>query len=236
VDELDRHVASLYAARGYTLVRTPQGSRVLAEVQTGAAIEQADVELVIRLCEALQPRRIFAVGNAFGYSSFVLSYACGNAPLDALDAEIDDGGGVTRGTGENARGTALTRRIAAEEGRDIRVHVGFSPLHTAAALRGPNGTYDMAFIDGAHSERHLVADFLGIRGAMGPSAVVIFHDVGYFKLWAGVRKILRCQPHAQYRTFSGRSAQNRVGTGFAYWGFPAGAFKDFGPLLRPVRE
>lgn len=232
VDELDRHVAGLYAARGHHLYLTPQGSRRLQGLQTGSAVEASDVELLIRLCDAVKPRRVFGVGNAFGFSSLVLSHACNNAPLDVLDAEIDDGGGVNRGIGHNIRGTALTHQIAHEEGRDVRVTVGFSPQATPKALRGENGTYSLAFIDGQHSDRNMVADFLGIRRAMGPKAVAIFHDVGIFGMWRGVERALAAHPGASYRTFEATTAKNRVGTGFLYWGYPPGAFEDFGPAFR----
>merc|ERR1740138_588832 len=130
-------------------------------MKTGGAICAGDVELIARLCAAQRPRRIFGVGNAFGYSSLVLSYACGNAPLDVIDAEneFQAFGGERLAGAETYKGTALTRRVAMEEGRDVAVHVGFSPQATQASLRGPNGTYDLAFIDGLHTQRAAVADF-----------------------------------------------------------------------------
>merc|ERR1712125_50777 len=121
------------------------------------------------------------------------------------------------------RGTELTRRIAQEEGRDVYVHVGFSPEHTKSALRGPNGTYDLAFIDGLHTSRAMLADFIGIRRALSDKAVVVFHDVGFYNLWPGVHKILRAQsaiqPSVRYQTFEGRWHRNEFGTGFVSWGF-----------------
>lgn len=226
-DRIDRQVALLYAARGFPLWRTSQGSRMLTDLRTGAALEPGDVELLVRLCSLVRPRRIFAVGNAFGFSSLVLSYACNNAPVDVLDAEQEGG--------DNHRGSELTREIAAAEGRNIRVHVGFSPGDTGFVMQKGNGTYDLAFVDGRHSDRNLIMDFLGLREYLGPAPVVVFHDVGYYGLWQGVSRVLRAQPSARYRTFHGAWAWNRLGTGFAFWGQQSRDFAEFGPLFEPRR-
>merc|ERR1711918_282418 len=111
------------------------------------------------------------------------------------------------------------------------VHVGFSPQATQAALRGRNGTYDLAFIDGKHGDYNMLRDFLGIRSALASTAVVIFHDVGYFGMWKGIRKLFGVEPSAQFRLFAGEWTHNRLGTGFLYWGFPDGTFSSFGPTL-----
>lgn len=227
-DGLDRLVAGLYAKRGYTLERSGQQSRILQGLRTGAAAEQADVELFVRLCAEVRPRRIFGIGNAFGYSSLLLSYACNNAPVDVLDAEQEGDA--------NRLGTELTRKIAMEEGRNIRVFVGFSPQQTGDAMREHNGTYDLALIDGLHLDHRLLLDFLSLRGSLGPSPVVIFHDAGYFHMWQAVRKVLRAQPTAKYRTFHSSWAQNFLGTGFAYWGDRTAAFEGWGPLFDPRRS
>ena len=66
---------------------------------------------------------------------------------------------------------------------------------------------------------------------MSSRAVAIFHDVGLYRLWPDIFKVLRVQRSAEYRTYMGRSFPNEMGTGFAYWGFPAGTFDRFGPLV-----
>eukprot|EP00747_Dinoflagellata_sp_TGD_P220075 gnl/TRDRNA2_/TRDRNA2_92087_c0_seq1.p1 gnl/TRDRNA2_/TRDRNA2_92087_c0~~gnl/TRDRNA2_/TRDRNA2_92087_c0_seq1.p1 ORF type:complete len:293 (-),score=43.72 gnl/TRDRNA2_/TRDRNA2_92087_c0_seq1:64-942(-) len=224
------HVVGLYAARGYMLERNEAGGGAFSTVKGWSwideSIDEGDVELLIRLCELVRPRRIFGIGNAFGFSTLVLSYACLNAPLDVIDIEYFGSA--------SHKGTELTRRIAAEEGRNIHVHVGASPRDTRAALTGPNGTYDLAFIDGYHSNRNLRADFAGLRGVIPKTAVVVCHDVATFKLWQGLRGAMRAMPSARFRTYRARCFPGRHGTGFLYMGYPDAAFRGFGPLLPVV--
>eukprot|EP00405_Crypthecodinium_cohnii_P048837 CAMPEP_0206598216 /NCGR_PEP_ID=MMETSP0325_2-20121206/44526_1 /ASSEMBLY_ACC=CAM_ASM_000347 /TAXON_ID=2866 /ORGANISM="Crypthecodinium cohnii, Strain Seligo" /LENGTH=514 /DNA_ID=CAMNT_0054109203 /DNA_START=177 /DNA_END=1721 /DNA_ORIENTATION=+ len=237
VDTFDRKMESFYRARGFKLWRAWFGARRLENFESGFAVELADMELILRVCLLVRPRRILAIGNAFGYSSLALSLAC-NAPVDVLDAEQDGD--------SNRKGTRLTHEIARSEGLNVEVSVGYSPGDLPKVGRAHNQTYDLAFIDGLHTNRQLIQDFLGIRPFLAPSPVVICHDVGLFGLWPGILQGLRALKmagiRASYRVFEGQAARNRLGTGFYYWDSEAEvdgtletslerAFEGFGPRL-----
>jgi predicted O-methyltransferase YrrM len=189
-------------------------------LDTGAGFEDADAEIFVHL-RRVMPRRnisVFAIGNAFGYSTTFLGLLfaqAGHGFVDVIDAENEGGC--------NAAGTWLTSALAAEASIDVRLTVGHSPDQIPKAVRAPF-VYDIAFIDGWHSYDQLLADFEALEPYMAPKSVMVLHDVGLFELYSAVEKMSMAWQRHYAR---GRAYKNLVGTMLLYRGFPKGVFDYF---------
>jgi len=201
---------------------------------TGESVELSDIELFVRLSDLVQPRRVFVVGNAAGFSTLLLSFIFRNAPIDVIDAEIEGD--------SNSAGSSWTRSIAAEQGRDVNLFTGFSPNDTEKALRGLPGEYDVAFIDGYHSVQQVVADFDGIYPYLSKKAIVVFHDVRGNPepdIQPGIHKIL-CRLTGSsvfYVTYFGMDFPVHFGTGLLFFDWPKDLITGdlrFGIQVHPI--
>jgi len=194
---------------------------------SGWSILNADVELFVRL-RGLFPARgthVFVIGNAFGYSSIVLGLlfgqrgvgdggGAGGGRVDAVDAEVEGGC--------NHVGTLLTRTIANSSRLDLQVTIGLSPQNVAAAMFSDR--YDLALIDGDHTNAQIQRDFAAVEPRLAPRAVVVLHDIGFFDLDLGVARLpLQWHRHV----VRGRFYKNLVGTVLMHRGFSPGTFGDF---------
>ena len=56
------------------------------KLRTGGGIALGEVYLLEELCAVVGPKRVFIIGNAFGWSTFAFAYACPEARVVALDA------------------------------------------------------------------------------------------------------------------------------------------------------
>ena len=81
--------------------------------------------------------------------------------------------------------------------------------------------YDLAFIDGLHTNDQVTKDFFAIEPYLADRAVVVLHDVGFFNLHSGVATF-----PSEWRRHvpRGRSYKNLMGTVVVERGFPAGFF------------
>lgn len=144
-------------------------------VHASFAISLSDC-LVFQLIASLGPwRRALVIGNAFGFSTFVIAGLCSGSQVDAIDAEIEGS--------QNRLGSELTRQIANSFFPGVRLTVGFSPGDLPKACRFDR--YDLIFIDGHHTNAQLIADFKKIRERRAEECVVYFHDVGMAKMQKG---------------------------------------------------
>lgn len=149
----------------------------------GRGIACQEVYFLECLFEDLRPRGIFVVGNAFGWSTLALALLNPGARVVAIDD----------GSDRNARqGIALTNRIAREEGLDVEVVEAKSPADVArvadARLARP---IDFAFIDGDHTNEHVVLDFNAVRARAAGDCVYLFHDVRASGLEPGFERARR---------------------------------------------
>ncbi|MGD0235503.1 MAG: class I SAM-dependent methyltransferase [Syntrophorhabdales bacterium] len=148
-------------------------------VNTSAGISLTDI-LVLQWVGGFAPwRRALVIGNAFGFSTFVIASLSSGCYVDAIDAEIEGS--------ENRLGSDLTRRIANHYFPGVQLTTGFSPQDLTKACRFEK--YDLIFIDGMHTSEQLVADFSGIKGRRAESSVVYCHDVGMAGMRAGWDRI-----------------------------------------------
>jgi hypothetical protein len=140
-----------------------------------AALSVSDI-LVFQWIAQIEPwHRALVIGNAFGFSTFILASLCSGCLVDAIDAEVE-------GT-ENILGSYLTRKIAASDFPEANLTIGFSPQDLPRACRFED--YDFILIDGLHTNDQLVADFSGIGEIRANQGVVYFHDVGMARMQSG---------------------------------------------------
>lgn len=183
-----------------------QGCKRPPGLNVGYSIEPGDIELFVALSTVVSARRIFVIGNAWGFSTIVLGDIFGpGVSIDAIDAE-------TSGA-DSMQGSVLTWMVAAESRLDVNVHKGFSPRDVPAAMRSAHEGYDVIFIDGLHTNEQIVLDFIAVEATLSLAGVVVFHDIEPAQMQYGIGDIL-CR-HADYRyfTYKGRSVETGVGTG-----------------------
>jgi len=190
----------------------------------GNGVANADIEIFVHILEAMptptrtRPRRIFVVGNSWGYSSIILGLLFarkGLGSVDVIDAEVEDNCTTV--------GSSLTRSLANHSGLDVQLTAGFSPQDVTSAMRFQ--TYDVAFIDGLHTNEALAADWAAVEPhlARDSPVAVVLHDVGVAALHETVHKISSGWSHAMPL---GWAHKNLLGTTVLHRGFPAGAFRD----------
>ncbi len=89
----------------------------------GGGLHMTEVHLLECLARRLAPRRIFIIGNAYGWSTLAMALAFPNASVVAIDGGQAPGG---------AAGIEWTNRIAREEGLKVCVVAASSPGDVAA--------------------------------------------------------------------------------------------------------
>lgn len=148
----------------------------------GLGIGLQEVYFLECLFENFAPKNIFIIGNSLGWSSVGLSLINPSANIVAIDD----------GSDQNAlEGIQLTNTIAKEEGLGLKVVQGRSPEDVGPAIDGNfDAPVDFAFIDGCHTNDHIVIDFTAIQAKASPDCVYLFHDVHQFNLKQGFDKIL----------------------------------------------
>ena len=149
-------------------------------LQISYAISLTDILLFQWIAGSAPWRRALVIGNAFGFSTFVIAALCPSSLVDVIDAEIE---GIENGTGSD-----LTRKIAKEFFPSVQLTKGFSPqdLHKACRFK----EYDFIFIDGMHTDDQLIKDFEGIRDRRSRNSAVYCHDVGMarmHKAWSYIK-------------------------------------------------
>lgn len=152
---------------------------------TGFGFHDTDIELFLKISEKLKAKSIFIIGNAFGYSTFILSEIFNDAAVDVIDAEVEGE--------DNKKGSELTRLIANKYYPNVRLTIGFSPQDLAKAvrpglmqdLRG----YELIFVDGLHTDEQQLKDFRGMIPFLSNQTVIVFHDVGLLNMRDSLRMI-----------------------------------------------
>ncbi len=148
-------------------------------IKVSAAISLSDILVFQWIVQFIPWRRALVIGNAFGFSTFVIAAFSPGCSVDAIDAEIEGS--------ENGLGSLLTREIASLYFPGVQLTKGFSPQDLDKACH--SDAYDFIFIDGGHTNDQLVADFKGIIDRRSRPSVVYCHDVGMAKMHEGWLKI-----------------------------------------------
>lgn len=149
-------------------------------LQISYAISLTDI-LVFQWVAGCAPwQRALVIGNAFGFSTFVIAALCPGCLVDVIDAEVEGC--------ENGLGSEMTRKIAGRFFPGVQLTKGFSPQDLPKACRFDQ--YDFIFIDGMHTNDQLIKDFEGIRTKRSDNSVVYCHDVGMARMtsaWSHIK-------------------------------------------------
>jgi predicted O-methyltransferase YrrM len=160
-------------------------------IKVSAAISLSDILVFQWIVQFIPWRHALVIGNAFGFSTFVIAALSQGCSVDAIDAEVE-------GT-ENGLGSLLTREIANVHFPRVQLTKGFSPQDLDKACHFD--TYDFIFIDGGHTNDQLVADFKGILDRRSRPSVVYCHDVGMAKMHEGWLQIKAQLLHNEDKPF-----------------------------------
>jgi predicted O-methyltransferase YrrM len=159
----------------------------------GGGINMSEVGLIEDIGQVYTPKRIFAIGCSFGWSTLALALAMPKAKIVAIDI----------GMGNGKEGLALTNQIARENGFDVTGVLGSSPGDLAATVAQHfDAPIDMVFIDADHTNEAQSADFAGIRPHCASDALYMFHDVMVCQMLPSFKAIAASMPTHKPRVLS----------------------------------
>lgn len=152
---------------------------------TGWGMSFTELAALEFLSQIWQPRSIYGIGVAFGWSTVALRLFFPAAKIACLDAGVE---GL-----DNMAGIKLTQDILADVAiptGSAAIELGFSPKDTPRTVETHlDGRINFAFIDGMHTNDQQTADFESIRPYLDAEHVVFFHDVRFCKMQDSLRKI-----------------------------------------------
>lgn len=171
-------------------------------ISTGGGLSLQEVYFFECLFENYTPKNIFIIGNAFGWSTVLLSLLNSKSKVIALDAGIEGE--------DNDLGINLTNEIAKEENLNLKVVKGFSPNDVSAVVKDNfNNKINFVFIDGLHTNKQQELDFDAVFNHCHENCVYVFHDVINWKMTESFLKITSSSglnSSILYRTPSGMGA------------------------------
>ena len=140
-------------------------------MSVGGGISPLEVLVLSAVSRAMKPKRIFLIGNAFGWSTLALGLANPDAKVVAIDALVE---GI-----EANKGFSLTQKIIKEEGlENISVLEAFSPDDVESVCRSHfDGPIDFALIDGKHSNEQQTLDFHAVAQELAEIGLIFLHDI-----------------------------------------------------------
>ncbi len=150
-------------------------------VTDGLGISPVEVYFLESLAKARPARRIFVIGNAYGWSTLALALANDGAEVVAIDAGFDE---------NTIQGIDVTNRMAERLGLNVKVLKAVSPQDVGAVVRETLGHVDLAFIDGLHTPSQIVKDWRAVRSFLDDDGLVLFHDVVFCDLLSGYERIV----------------------------------------------
>jgi predicted O-methyltransferase YrrM len=163
-----------------------------AYLDTGGGISMQEIFFLEQLFNDYHPSNIFIVGNAFGFSTILISLLNSSSRVVAIDAGIEGY--------NNDDGIILTNQIARENKLNCEVVKGYSPQDVGHIVQnGFNGKIDFAFIDGLHTNDQMYADFEECYRYANPDCIYLLHDVLNYNLKAGFEKIKTEKTELSYR-------------------------------------
>lgn len=184
-----------YQHRGFTLLSGLQPHRYAGlrqaaftwlikdgrSVTDGYGIALSEVQLLEALLPAIAPKRIFIIGNSYGFSTLAIALICPQAKVVTIDAGVD---------AHSRDGLELTEAIAKDLGLSgVKALLARSPENVGSVVEEHlNGKIDFAFIDGLHTIEQIALDAEAVKPHTTPRSVLLFHDVLEFGLEPGLNR------------------------------------------------
>jgi predicted O-methyltransferase YrrM len=146
---------------------------------TGGGISITDIAFFFGLSKIFKPSRIFCIGNASGYGTFVLAEIF-DCPIDAIDSE-------TEGP-YNLKGSEITRKISKDHYNNrVKLYSGSSPMDLSQAIN--ENKYDFIFVDGKHTNEQQKLDFDEMQQYTNQSCIFYMHDVAMCNMEDGFKQL-----------------------------------------------
>lgn len=198
----------------------------------GGGLHMTELYMLESLAEVFSPKRIFIIGNAFGWSTLALSLCFPDAKVVAIDSDLVEGGN---------RGVDFVNDVAAAEGLNAKAIIATSPQDVSRVIEAElGGGVDLVLIDGNHTNEQQTADFEACRAVASPDCVYLLHDVLNWELTPSFQDLVKAHSaelHAMIltRTASGmavfypRAAQETLGLLFGVF-MDQFAFTGFTPI------
>jgi len=207
IEKIKNTVFNYYKEVNYNVKKVTENSLGIYELEgfrTGFAITDADIELFLEIREKINVKNIYIIGNAFGYSTFVLSNIFPKAKIDVIDAECEGN--------DNRLGLEITRKIIEKNKLDINLFIGFSPEDVERSMR--TNKYELIFIDGLHTKEQIRKDLDAVKNYCADNFFIVCHDVELASLQESIDRFLNENQNFKYEKYEGKININSVGTGF----------------------
>lgn len=131
-------------------------------------------------------KKIYIVGNSFGFSTLALSLINPDAKVVAIEIGMEP---------FTEQWIGATNKIADDEGLNIKVVKGSSPENTAEIINAElGGSIDFAFVDGMHTNPAIELDFNSLRPFGHRRTIYGFHDVLSHKMQDGLMAAVQKDP------------------------------------------
>lgn len=155
----------------------------------GGGINPLEVLVLVAVVRALKPKRIFIVGNSFGWSTLALGLAREDVHVVAIDS-IEEGA-------HGLQGFSLTQKIIQEEGlSNITLLQARSPENISDVVHQyMDGPIDLAFIDGLHTNEQQYIDVQSLQPYMAQDHMIFLHDVLNWDLIKSYTRLRKELPH-----------------------------------------
>lgn len=164
----------------------------------GGGLHMSEIYLLECLAYVFDPRRIFIIGNAYGWSTLAMALAFPDARVVAIDSGQSPG---------SVAGIDWTNKVAHSEGLNAKAVFGSSPVDVARIADDHlGGGPDLVLIDGEHTEHQQAVDFDACKRVAAPECVYLFHDVINWNLGAGLSAVIEANKAAHYGELLTRTA------------------------------
>lgn len=163
------------------LYHSNNSNQELQILSTGGGISIDEIYFFENLLREFNPKKVFSVGIASGWSTIAFGLICPNAKLYGID-NLSEGY-------QAEVGLELTHKIARKLNFNLITSIGSSPNDIPSFMESIEGHIDFAFIDGLHTNEQIFLDFEAILPYLADTAIVAFHDVLNWNILEGWEQV-----------------------------------------------
>lgn len=152
----------------------------------GGGIALSEIYFFEALFTDYHPKKIFIIGNGFGWSTLALGLINPDAKIVAIDLCPRP---------EERRGIEVTNALGNRIPAEIVARVGRSPENVQLIVEEEfHSEIDFVFVDGGHNGKQLEQDFEACKSVAIDNCVFVFHDVINFMMSKSFLKIAKKNP------------------------------------------
>jgi predicted O-methyltransferase YrrM len=147
----------------------------------GGGISIQEIYFFEQMAKIFSPKRVFIIGNSFGWSTVALSLIFVQAMVVAID-------NVSEGIAQ--QGLDLTNSIANELGLNAKALKASSPDDVGSLIESEfGGAVDLVFVDGLHTNEQQLIDYKAVKPYISEQGAITFHDVINWGMLSSFREI-----------------------------------------------